>query len=437
MIPEGDWPPPDSEYARLLLRESFRRSMPPVQDENGRRWYPDSVPLAWVIGALDKTPVGPGLSALAVVAEQLDIPSIEDGSLLTKKEKKWPPNSSRCFLVRFPGIMSLVDAPLQAVGQNDELIATLSPGFRRYQADIPLQRTLPFPGPLTLDGIPTAGTWIEALAEVDLVGDLRSPLRGDIFRLGLIAFALTRPVTIPEETGAILVGGRDTSTNRRRFWDAHQAMRCLHVRVGGSGGRFDLFVAEAAGDVAKVGPAHWWVSKAGPMHYKLSAGLFRLPGAGGAEKWKGGLYRTLNGIEAALLYGPPPGRKRGGRVSHFFQALNSGGPGPSVFLQHWQVLRFAGENVTQDSYRGSSPERHRYRTRVEGLRKAGYFCSDGELAPAGDTIEILRQVMGGKNHPGGLVVRASARGCALQDTGKSVEDFRLSGLNLIERLKTP
>ncbi len=442
MTPEGSWPPQDAELAKHLFNESLRRSLRPVFDNLGRRWYPDARPLAWVIEALEKTPVAPGLSALAVVVGRMkDVPpSFVGATLLSREETRGSPESPSIILARFPGVVSLMEAPLQGLDQEGDLVATPSPEsissrptVRRYQPIIPLQRTL-FPGPLTLQGNTTQGTWIGLLSEIDL-GDYRSPLRSDLCRLGLIAYALSTPAIITEDVGAILVGGRDTPANRRRFWAVHQVMRHLHMKVGRHGGRYDLFDAQAAGAVATLGPPLWWIEKAGPMHFKLSAAIARLPGLHGSIR-NAGLYRTLNGLELALLYGPTAARKMGGRVSNCFRSVYSGGPGPEVFVKNWQLLRFAGENVTQESYRSRSLERHRYKKRVEEIRAAGYFCLDGKPAAAGDTIEILRQVKGGRNHPGGLTVRASARGCRLQKAGRNGgEDRRLPGSHLIHRLQ--
>ena len=429
MIPKGSWPPKDPDMAKFLFHESFRRSLRPVFDQIGKRWYPDGLPLAWVIEALETTPVAKGLSALAVVVEEMkeSTPTLgETGMLLTEGNK-----SPGILLSRFPGVVSLLEAPLQAIDhQEGELAASpsLHSPARRYQVDFPLQREL-FPAPMTLEGYSTEGTWIGALSEIDL----DQTLRGDICRLGLIAYALAVPAWITEEIGAIIVGGRDTYPNRRRFWLAHQFMRGLHVKVGRRGGRYDFFDAEGAGFQAKLGPPHWWVEKSGPMHFKLSAAITRLPGLKGDVR-NSGIFRSVNGIEMAMLYGPTLGRKKSGRVSNHFRPVCPSGPGPEVFVENWQVLRFAGENVTRDSYRNCSGERQRYRRRVEALLAAGYFCEEDRPAAAGDTIEILRQIQGGRNHPGGLMVRASAQGCSLQQAGNR-EDRRVPGSHLLELLK--
>ena len=433
MIPQ-DWPPKNRNLAEFLWREAFRRSLAPVFDEMGRRWCPDPFPGAWVIGALKKAPVGPGVSAYSEVVEQLQPPPpISEASLLAKREKR--KTGPGIVLVRFPGVISLLDAPLVKVARDNdpELVATapFDRPLQRYGVKIPLQRTL-FPGPMTLEGNPTAGTWIDALAELDLL-DNRSTIRSDLFRFALIIYALPGSVTITEDVGAILVGGRDTPGNRIRFWTLYEVMRSLHGKVGGYGGRYDFFDTEAAGNVARIGAPAWWRNQTGLRHYRLSGGLLRLPSARTGNQWKGGLFRSLNGIETALLYGPTSGKKKGGRESHYFQATTPGGPGPEVFVRPWQVLRFAGENVTENSIKESSKDRNRYKRRVEGMYEEGYFCTDGKTAPAGDTIEITRQVKGGRNHPGGLYVRASALGCAMH-TRNGSEEFRFPGSHLVEKL---
>ncbi len=435
MVPQ-DWPPKNRDLAQFLWREASRRSLAPVFDEMGRRWCPNPFPIAWIIDALKQTPVGPGVSAYAEVVEQLQpSPPIREASLLANREKR-KTTGPGIVLVRFPGVMSLLDAPLVKVAceSDPELVATapFDRPLRRYRVEIPLQRTL-FPGPMTLEGNPTEGTWIDALAELDLL-DNRSPIRSDLFRFALIVYALPGPVTITEDVGAILVGGRDTPSNRIRFWTLYEVMRYLHGKVGRHGGRYDFFDTEAAGNVARIGAPAWWINQTNLRHYKLSGGLLRLPDARAGNQWKGGLFRSLNGIETALLYGPTSGKKKGGRMSHYFQATTPGGPGPEVFVRQWQVLRFAGENVTENSIKESSKDRNRYMRRLEAMYEKGYVCTDGKPAPAGDTIEITRQVKGGGNHPSGLFVRASARGCALH-TRNGSEEFRLPGSHLVEKLK--
>ena len=55
-----------------------------------------------------------------------------------------------------------------------------------------------FEGPRTLDGERIEDVLIEALADLQLAGDERSPLRSDIHKLSLAAFALTGAAHIPE-----------------------------------------------------------------------------------------------------------------------------------------------------------------------------------------------------------------------------------------------
>ena len=76
------------------------------------------------------------------------------------------------------------------------------------------------------------------------------------------------------------------------------------------------------------------------------------------------------------------------------------------------VLRAAGEVVADEE---SGPRREtaarRYRRRVAALKTLGYFVpQDGRgEAPAGDSVEIVKEVKGRRIYPPGLMIRASAR----------------------------
>ena len=121
------------------------------------------------------------------------------------------------------------------------------------------------------------------------------------------------------------------------------------------------------------------------------------------------LARTVDGIEAALTWGPTAGRGQGGRQPDYLKPVRKGGPGPDVFIPWRNVLRLAGERAPDDVV-ASSALRMRYKRRIEALQAAGLLVG-GQAAPAGDTVEIVQVVDGrGKGRMGGgIIVRATDR----------------------------
>lgn len=342
---------------------------------------------------------------------------LRDRQLIATRERRPPRGREPLILVRGAGVLALLgQTPLEAISVDGVPFATRHPavpGRQFYRMEPPLQREL-FPGPRTLNGKATSGALLAAVAEWRLTGDERSPLRGDIVRLGHLAYALTGSTTLTESQGAVLVGGADSVPNKARFWKAHQAARYLHLVVDRkTGARIDLIHAEGQpGRLATLAAPSWWLTGMGPMAWRYSGGLFRT-----VTKW-GSRERTIAGIEGALTWGAAIGKGRGGRLPRNVQAKSRGGAGPAVFVPWTHVLRLAGEHVDPDA---STKGKHgvRYRARVSGLRKAGYFVSggDGGRAAAGDTIEIVEQVKGSRSRRAGLVVRASARFCAVYGGG--------------------
>ena len=193
------------------------------------------------------------------------------------------------------------------------------------------------------------------------------------------------------------------------------------------------------GPLSRIGPVRWWLDywriveglkgnarrkaleNAGfggaPIGYRLSGGLFRpaLIGAkatrGTSSGYWGALQRTLAGIEGALSWGTSAGKGKRGRLPDNLRPVRKGGPGPEVFIPWWQVLRMAGENVGPDTPSRGAPGQ-RYRDRVAAIVKAGYMTRRNATATAGDTLEVVEVRKGGRHHPAGIVVRASARYCA-------------------------
>ena len=320
-------------------------------------------------------------------------------------------------LSKQPGLLSM--ATVEAVELDGEPIASRVPLHTLQSETGRLRHALLrvresvqgelFSGPHTLAGKATGGLLIAAVAECDLNGDERSLLRGGLLQLGRLAYALQGSTRFSDAELARLLTGRDTPATRALALRTLEAARWLAYWWGGQW--VTLLDAEVGppdptgGRVHRLGAPRWWqdMKAGGPHAWRLSGGLWRLPAKrlarGGVDKQRDALLRTLDGLEAALAWGDR-------------RPVRAGGPGPDVFIPWWQVLRLAGEPVTADmSSEGTNGRR--YRRRVSALVGAGYVVPDGaSAAPAGDTVEIARIVLGyGRSDGPGLVVRLSARYC--------------------------
>ena len=301
------------------------------------------------------------------------------------------------------------------------------------------------PYPKTIQGQATAGILVEALANLDLTGDERSPLRADILRLGEIAYALTRTVHFSAADGAVLLGGRDTPALRQRLNGALWGLRGLRVQI--RDGVFYALADAEPGPVNALGPPRWWAEEMRererqsrgrrgrrerlppserPLAYRLSGGLFRPLSfgrkggglRGTAVGASGRLGQTVAGIEAAVTWGPTPGRGKGAMLPRYVTPIKKGGHGEPILFPAWRVLRVSGENVTTDTMDNTAYAR--FGRRARSLEAAGYFLGGHDAAPAGDTIEIVERKLGSRSQSAGLVVRATARFCEAYVKGKRV-----------------
>ena len=324
-----------------------------------------------------------------------------------------------------PGLLATTSGQLEIVQVDGEPFAGRQPRMpkgarpRAYRRAQPVQGEL-IAGPATIGGVPAGDLLLVGLDQWDLEEDERTTLRHDITHLGRAAYALTGRATIPEDVGARWLTGQEhaTETAKRRWWDTLAAMRWLTVQVDPKThrwlGMFDVD-PRTSGDVW-IGPPAWWKesrAESGPRSWRLSGGLWRptligdAPTQGTKTGYWGTLARTVDGIEAALTWGPTAGRGPGGRLPDYLKPVRKGGPGPDVFVPWRNVLRLAGERAPDDDL--SAALRVRYRRRIEALRAAGLLVG-GQAAPAGDTVEVVQVVDGrGKGRTGGIIVRATAR----------------------------
>ena len=307
-------------------------------------------------------------------------------------------------------------------------IATAKSPTRRYRRKRPPAQGDLVPGPRTLAGEIVGDVVLDTLAAYPLTGDERNPLRGDIYRLGLAAFALSGAAEVSPDAGARFVGGRNTAANCKRWWNAAQALNVLSITIDPTKGEWrNLAVVDVKrdGTVILAGPA-WW---RGNDRWRLAGGLFRpvllddTSARGTQAGYWGALHRTIASFEAVLSYGPSAGRGKHGRIPDMLRpATGKAGPGPWVFVPWIDVLGRAGEHVEPKANAGKdSAEGRRWRRRRDALVSAGYEAPPGGSARAGDTVEV-RPERGRRGQEAGLWIRASER--FVEAARKAREDKR-------------
>ena len=352
--------------------------------------------------------------------------------VLVKQERRPPSTAEPLRLARMPGLLALMQAPLEAVEVDGEPLVSATPDarHRRYRVLPPEQGDL-FPAPRTLNKRATGGALVEAVASAPLGGDERNPIRADLLRIGTLAYALTGSVRLTPGEVSILIVGSDTPQGRAQGLALVWLMRSISIAPTGE--PWAAFDAEP-GAVHRIGPPRWWLDQTGPRAFRLVGALFRrIPGTGRkAARW-GVLERTLAGIEGALLWGPSAGKGRSGRTPDAVRAVRRGGPGAPVTVAWYHLLRLAGEHVTPERLADPAKNatlRQRFNRRIDALEAAGYMIGkNAAAAPAGDTIEIVARVKGGRHHEAAIVVRATARFCAAYATG--AEHTRLPASHLL------
>ena len=311
---------------------------------------------------------------------------------------------------------------------------------RHYRRE-PVQGEL-IPAPRTLQGSPVGDVVLHTLSRFPLTGDERNPIRGDIYLLALMAFALDGPMAVSPELGALLVGGRDTPANRARWWAATDSLHGLKITVDKRSGEFrNLAVVDVESTgIAHVAPPAWWREKEGPLKWRLAGGLFRpmlmggKAGRGTAAGYWGALARTIASIEAVLSYGPTAGAGKDGRISDYLRPeTGKRGPGPWLFVEWHKVLSLSGEHVTAAASGKDSRETKRWQRRRDALESAGYVPPNGRgEAEAGDTIEVRPQ-RGGRTGKAGLWVRASERFVEAVRKSRRSEWTRIPAARLFQR----
>ena len=360
-----------------------------------------------------------GLSALAVLVARLARP-IEERHLIAVTDR-----AESITLVRQPARVTVATlselSDLEAVAVDGEPFVTKGPdaGLLTHYRARPrgAQSGLPFAGPRRMDEHLIGSPVVRALQIFPLTGDERSPIRGDTLRVAALGYAATGAMLIDEPTGALLFGA-NTAENRKRFWEASRVYHHLELTDSKTGRYVTLGYAPADGRMVSLGAPFWWRGQGEGHRWSLTGRLLgprfdNNRGSGGAAGFQSGLTRTLAGLESALSYSRSAGKGKHGRTPDLLRPVRKGGAGPDTFIPWRALLSLAGEPVPADA-KSESVWGRRYRRRVDALIAAGYLIpAPGGVAPAGDTVEIVRVVDGrGHGHVAGVRIRASARFCA-------------------------
>ena len=357
-------------------------------------------------------------------------------------------------LARAPGLLSaasvplkLLNAPVNVVKVDGEPLVSPSAAPPRafYRPFRPPTQGELWPAPRTIAKADALCPIVSALAAHPLDSDGRGPLRSYVYRIALLAHALSGPAFIPEHAGVQwLTGGPVNETNRRRFWDAMAVADSLIITIDPITHEWRKLVVADPGDGGiHLSPPAWHIIRGERTGgFRLTGALWRPAvlaprvgrGSKGVGVW-GGLQRTLAGIEAALSYGPTGGRGPGARTAIFLRPENPGGPGPSVFIPWDKLLALAGECVPYGGESRNTAGR-RYRRRVAAMVDLGYLAT-GKEAPAADTIEILDRPQGRRHGAeAGIVVRATARFAEAQQRAQNQRNWSLRPASaLLEKVR--
>ena len=376
-------------------------------------WWEFSALLALFVARAD------GLSALAMLVTRLARP-IEERHLIAVTDR-----AESITLVRQPARVTVATlselSELEAVAVDGEPFVTKGPdaGLLAHYRARPraAQRGLPFAGPRRMDEHLIGSPVVRALQSFPLIGDERSPIRGDTLRVAALGYASTGAMLIDEPTGALMFGA-NTAANRKRFWEASRVYHHLELTDSKTGRYVTLGHAPADGRMVSLGAPFWWRGQGEGHRWSLTGRLLgprfnNNRGSGGTAGFQSGLTRTLAGLESALSYSRSAGKGKHGRTPDLLRPVRKGGAGPDTFIPWRALLSLAGEPVPADA-KSESVWGRRYRRRVDALIAAGYLIpAPGGVAPAGDTVEIVLVVDGrGHGHVAGVRIRASARFCA-------------------------
>ena len=273
--------------------------------------------------------------------------------------------------------------------------------------------------PLKLKGLGQLHTdW--RLTALVCMGNGRSPvLASDVLVLMTVAHAVGKPVVLTEREGASLLARTRTGAFRRpvpgdfaRFWNAAAALNCLALRDPRRSwrwGNLALVQADPVQRTVTLGPPTWL------RNFREEGGRWTLT-AEGSSAGKARIIAGGSGVAARLVTGieyrlAASFDGRLGIAPDLRPARGRGGAGRVVRLPWHYALQLAGDGWDNTDQGATKAALQRYRRAVDRLiDKAGYLTpSPGEAARAGDSVEIVNVVRGGRSHEPALDVRASAR----------------------------
>ena len=357
---------------------------------------------------------------------------------LTALVREWlepvaaPPRHARVVqvngMIRQPRPVSLARfaAWVPAVHVDGEPVA--SP-----RAAVPASRVfrLRTPTPRQYELLPS-GLRLPAEPRLAAVADFPGVLGGDVLTLLGIAHAVRGPVELDETTGARLLartrtGGyrRPRASDVRRYHRAVDVLRSLMVPDPTRDAWLEFALVEAATPkpctAYRIGPPPWLATAGSAL------GRWELTAEGSwaarhrqiqGERGRGG--RLISALEYAL--GAIWHGARG--VSPYLRAVRgAGGAGHNLELPLGAIACLMAE---QDPA-VSGAARKRMDRAVDAVRDS-YQVTGGLVAqaPAGDSVELVRRVRGGRGRHPALIVRASAR---------YVEEHRLASRKHGERFQ--
>ena len=240
-------------------------------------------------------------------------------------------------------------------------------------------------------------------------------LAGDVLALACLAHGIDRPMRIDERDGAALLArSRDggfrspKATDIRRFWQAAADLRAvLMYDPHGSGRWADLAKVEPVPNQRGIilGRPTW-------MHY-LKGDRWTLTAEGGRAATArivagegGAAGRLITGIEYRLAarWDGRPG------IAPDLRPEWKGGHGQPVFIAWRDAMNLMGDVWDRADTGADRAASQRWQRLTAAIIKAGYLIHNlrGEAA-AGDSVEVIGAVKGGRSRTAGLRVRASAR----------------------------
>ena len=369
-------------------------------------WPPESYPLATAVRAWQNRPQTDPKKALVTLTGAGYTRKAEIRSTLERVS--WQPDTGSVSAIQVDGepvgtrlsdLSYIFPSKGASLSQHGQIYKPREPGTRK------LPGVKPIPPNIRLMSL---SSW----------GRKDSILTGDMLTLLAVAHVLDRALQLGEREWAALLARTKTGGYRRpqegdvrRVWKAAAALMSSIFDPSGSGRWLNLAHIEGipARRALTIGPPEWRkFSKGDGQRFTLTAEGSRAARQRIVAGRSGAAGRLITGIEyrlAARYDGKP------GVAPDLRPASGKTGPGPIVHLPLFDVLRYAGDYVNEHDPQSVNAARQRFDRMVSRLDQVGYFVPHHghASAEAGDAVEIVQRVRGGRHRPAGLKVRASAR----------------------------